>query len=212
MMPSGSEWRQPYTLSNFDLVTQSFTLIAGKRSSPLSAIWMRRWTPVVVSSETPTMRSTMRVKRVLSFLIEPAIVARTHLNSALVVDAGSRRDVLGEGLLVLEALVEEEGRITTVVDDLVHALAVRPGERLVGAPPVLLERLALPGEDVRGARADDAGGGVVRVEKMLHDTQRTSAPSASSVSMSTPVWMVMWSEPMMRTPRGCAGRTPCAPT
>jgi len=44
------------------------------------------------------------------------------------------------------------------------------------------------------------------VEKMLHDTQRTSAPSASSVSMRTPVWIVMWSEPMMRTPAsGCAG-------
>merc|ERR1719393_1161041 len=44
------------------------------------------------------------------------------------------------------------------------------------------------------------------VEKMLHETQRRSAPSACSVSMSTPVWMVMCSEPMMRTPaRGCAG-------
>merc|ERR1711966_209841 len=42
MMPSGSEWRQPYTLSNFDLVTQSFTLIAGKSSVPLSAIEISR--------------------------------------------------------------------------------------------------------------------------------------------------------------------------
>ena len=45
------------------------------------------------------------------------------------------------------------------------------------------------------------------VEKMLHDTQRTSAPSARSVSISTAVWMVMWSEPMMRWPAsGCAAR------
>ena len=29
MMPSGREWRQPYTLSNLDLVTQSLTLMAG---------------------------------------------------------------------------------------------------------------------------------------------------------------------------------------
>eukprot|EP00900_Chrysochromulina_parva_P002123 jgi/Chrpa1/11911/Chrysochromulina_OHIO_Genome00017981-RA len=44
------------------------------------------------------------------------------------------------------------------------------------------------------------------VEKMLHETQRTSAPRASRVSMSTPVWIVMWSEPMMRTPAsGCDG-------
>ena len=43
------------------------------------------------------------------------------------------------------------------------------------------------------------------VEKMLQEAQRTSAPSASSVSMSTAVWMVMCSEPAMRAPlSGCA--------
>src|SRR5271166_3128677 len=41
---------------------------------------------------------------------------------------------------------------------------------------------------------------------MLHDAQRTSAPSALSVSMSTAVWMVMCREPAMRAPRsGCCG-------
>jgi len=93
MMPSGSEWRQPYTLSNFDLVTQSLTLIAGNMSSPLSAIWIRRWTPVVVSSETPIMRATRLVKRFGSLPIEALIVARTHLNSALSVVAGSGSDL-----------------------------------------------------------------------------------------------------------------------
>ena len=38
------------------------------------------------------------------------------------------------------------------------------------------------------------------VEKMLQEAQRTSAPSAASVSMSTAVWMVMCSEPVMRAP------------
>ena len=38
------------------------------------------------------------------------------------------------------------------------------------------------------------------VEKMLQEAQRTSAPSATSVSMSTAVWMVMWSDPAMRAP------------
>ncbi|MQY16935.1 hypothetical protein SRB5_71400 [Streptomyces sp. RB5] len=43
------------------------------------------------------------------------------------------------------------------------------------------------------------------VEKMLHETQRTSAPSAIRVSISTAVWIVMCSEPMIRAPaRGCA--------
>ncbi len=42
------------------------------------------------------------------------------------------------------------------------------------------------------------------VEKMLHDTQRTSAPSSDNVSISTPVWMVMCRLPMIRAPAsGC---------
>src|SRR5712671_2440303 len=35
---------------------------------------------------------------------------------------------------------------------------------------------------------------------MLHETQRTSAPSAFSVSISTAVWIVMCREPAMRAP------------
>jgi hypothetical protein len=35
----------------------------------------------------------------------------------------------------------------------------------------------------------------------LHEAQRTSAPSALSVSISTAVWIVMCSEPQMRAPR-----------
>ncbi len=38
------------------------------------------------------------------------------------------------------------------------------------------------------------------VEKMLQEAQRTSAPSAVSVSISTAVWIVMCSEPAMRAP------------
>ena len=38
------------------------------------------------------------------------------------------------------------------------------------------------------------------VEKMLQETQRTSAPRAASVSISTAVCTVMCSEPMMRAP------------
>ncbi len=39
---------------------------------------------------------------------------------------------------------------------------------------------------------------------MLHEAQRTSAPSAFSVSMRTAVWIVMCSEPAMRAPlSGC---------
>jgi hypothetical protein len=35
---------------------------------------------------------------------------------------------------------------------------------------------------------------------MLQEAQRTSAPSATSVSISTAVWIVMCSEPAIRAP------------
>ena len=44
------------------------------------------------------------------------------------------------------------------------------------------------------------------VEKMLHVAHRTSAPSAVSVSISTAVWIVMCSDPVIRAPfSGCDG-------
>mmetsp|Transcript_2057 Transcript_2057/g.4188 ORF Transcript_2057/g.4188 Transcript_2057/m.4188 type:complete len:219 (+) Transcript_2057:967-1623(+) len=201
IMPSGSEWRQPYTLSNLDLVTQSFTLMAGNISSPLSAMAIKRWTPVVVSSETPTMRATMRVKRVLSLAIEPLIVASTHLNSALSVDAGSgsepslakvssnflpswRRSVASPPSSTIWSMPSPSGQLRAL--SVHHQYSSR-------VSPFQAKTLAVPARTMADAAWSC-------VEKMLQDTQRTSAPSASSVSMSTPVWMVMWSEPMMRTP------------
>src|SRR5580692_2265106 len=61
LMPSTSEWRQPYLLSNFDLVTESFTLMAGNRSVPALAISYSRCTPVVVSSVTPLIPAAAAV-------------------------------------------------------------------------------------------------------------------------------------------------------
>src|SRR5262249_36802501 len=48
--------------------------------------------------------------------------------------------------LELDTLVDQQRRIAAVVDDQIRAAAVRPAQRLGGAPPVVLERLALPGE------------------------------------------------------------------
>ena len=113
------------------------------------------------------------------------------------------------GRLELDALVHEQGGVTAVVEDHVRAEAVAEVEQPLGAPPVLLQRLALPGED-RDARGglDGAAGPTTTaaaasswVEKMLQDTQRTSAPSATSVSISTAVCTVMCSEPAIRAPR-----------
>src|SRR6266567_491104 len=62
-MPSTSECRQPYLLSNFDLVTESLTLIAGNLSVPAAAISYSRCTPVVVSSVTPMICPAAAVHR-----------------------------------------------------------------------------------------------------------------------------------------------------
>ena len=72
-------------------------------------------------------------------------------------------------LLELVGLVHEQRRIAAVVDDQRRAAAVRPDERFDRAPPVLRQRLALPGKHRNAARvlrraaglrpADDDGGG-----------------------------------------------------
>merc|ERR1719499_1244612 len=92
MMLSGREWRQPQTLSNLDLVTQSFTLMAGKSSLPSAAISLSLCTPVVVSSLTPLHLAAMRVYLVLSTGMESFRSCRMHLNSALSVLLGSGRE------------------------------------------------------------------------------------------------------------------------
>ena len=53
----------------------------------------------------------------------------------------------GPGLLELDALVHEQGGVAAVIEDHVGAAFAGPVQGLLGAPPVLLERLALPGED-----------------------------------------------------------------
>ena len=76
----------------------------------------------------------------------------------VVVGAGGVRHRAGR--LVLDAEVDEQRGVAAVVEDHVRALAVRPRQRLLGAPPVLLERLALPGED-RDAGLGDRRRGVI---------------------------------------------------
>ena len=57
------------------------------------------------------------------------------------------------GTLELVPLVDQERGVAAIVDDQVGAAAVGPEQRLVRAPPVLGERLALPREDRNAARS-----------------------------------------------------------
>ena len=52
-IPSTKLSLQPYKLSNLDLVTESFTLIAGTKRDLSFSILLSALIPVVVSSETP---------------------------------------------------------------------------------------------------------------------------------------------------------------
>src|SRR5690606_28087860 len=60
---------------------------------------------------------------------------------------GGRRIHPVATVLELVALVEEERDVAAVVDDKLRALAVGAEDGLPGEVPVLLEGLALPGED-----------------------------------------------------------------
>ena len=62
------------------------------------------------------------------------------------------------GLLEFHALVHQHGRVAAVVENHVRTFAVRPGECLFGAPPVFLERFALPSEHRNTASGDGRSG------------------------------------------------------
>merc|ERR1719321_1631531 len=206
MIPSGSEWRHPYTLSNLDFVTQSFTLMAGKRSSPFAAICFNRCTPVVVSSLTPRTHLLILVHFFGSFLMDSRIKASTHLNSAFVVEAGSGKDP-SFSYCVSYFRPSWMSIVASPPSSTIMSGPSRPGQGSICSvhhqyssrvSPFHANTDAVPAFAIAAAWSC--------VEKMLQLAQRTFAPSAASVSISTPVWIVMWSEPEMQTPlNGCCG-------
>merc|ERR1719456_888319 len=206
MIESGSEWRHPYTLSNLDLVTQSFTLIAGNRSSPLAAISFKRCTPVVVSSLTPLHLAAILVYFVLSDGIESFKSCKMHLNSGLSVLFGS-------------------GRLPSLANFSSNSLPL--WIKSVASPPssTSWSQPSLPGTVIICSVHHQYSGKVSPfhantvdvpalamaaaawscVLKMLQEHQRTLAPIAARVSIKTPVWIVMCKEPLMFNPlNGCA--------
>mmetsp|Transcript_108615 Transcript_108615/g.302871 ORF Transcript_108615/g.302871 Transcript_108615/m.302871 type:complete len:270 (-) Transcript_108615:3-812(-) len=207
MMPSGRECLHPYTLSNLDFVTQSFTLIAGKRSSPFAAISFSRCTPVVVSSLTPLHLAAIRVYLVLSAGMESFSSCKITLNSGLSVLAGS-------GKLPSLACFSSYSfplwikRVASPPSSTSWSHPSQPGTVIIcsvhhqysgSVSPFHAKTVAVPAFAIAAAAWS-------WVLKMLQDAQRTVAPKACKVSISTPVWIVMWSEPQMLRPlNGWAG-------
>merc|ERR1719235_174885 len=206
-MESGKECRQPYTLSNLDFVTQSFTLIAGKSNSPLAAISFNLCTPVVVSSLTPWHAFAMRVYLVLSAGIESFSSWRMHLNSALSVLAGSGSDP-SLAYFSSNSLPLWMSSVASPPSSTSKSQPSAPGTVIIcsvhhqysgSVSPFHAKTVDVPALAIAAAAWSC-------VLKMLQEAQRTFAPRAAIVSMSTPVWMVMWREPqMLRPANGCEG-------
>jgi hypothetical protein len=91
LIPSTSDSRQPYRLSNFDFVTESLTLIARNSKVPFALISFRRCTPVVVSSVTPRISALLRVYQVASVASLALIAANRQVSSSLPGFASSDR-------------------------------------------------------------------------------------------------------------------------
>ena len=68
---------------------------------------------------------------------------------------------LGEVSLGLDTFMDEEGSISTIINENVWVFTLWPCEHLVGAIPVFLEGLSLPGENVGGLGLNDGSGSMV---------------------------------------------------
>merc|ERR1719276_352751 len=207
MIPSGNECRQPYTLSNFDLVTQSLTLMAGNKSSPLDAISFKRCTPVVVSSLTPLHLAAMRVYLVLSAGMESFRSCKMRLYSGLSV-------LLGSGRLPSLAYFSSNSlplwikRVASPPSSTSWSQPSLPGTVIICSVHHQYSGKVSPfhAKTVEVPALAMAAAAWSCVLKMLQEHHRTLAPKAAKVSIRTPVWMVMWSEPLMLRPlNGCEG-------
>mmetsp|Transcript_32455 Transcript_32455/g.84093 ORF Transcript_32455/g.84093 Transcript_32455/m.84093 type:complete len:243 (-) Transcript_32455:45-773(-) len=180
--------------------------MAGNSRVPLSCISYRRFTPVVVSSDTPRILAAILVH--LRGLVArlSLMICSTILNSGLSVLAGS-------------------GMVPSFSN---RSSALRPSwMRRVASPPssTIRSQPSEPGQlrhcsvhhqyssrvspfQAKHAALSRAMAAAAWswVEKMLHEHQRTVAPRAVRVSISTAVWMVMCREPeIWASFRGCAG-------
>merc|ERR1719161_1617012 len=207
MIESGNECRQPYTLSNLDFVTQSFTLMAGKRSSPFAAISFNLCTPVVVSSLTPLHFAAIRVYLVLSAGIESLSNCKMHLNSGLSVLAGSGSDP-SLANFSSNSLPLWMSRVASPPSSTSWSQPSSPGTVIIcsvhhqysaSVSPFQAKTVDVPALAMAAAAWSC-------VLKMLQEHQRTLAPKQAKVSIRTPVWIVIWSEPLMSRPlNGCEG-------
>ena len=183
-------------LSNLLLVTESLTLMPGNISVPFFCISYRRCTPVVVSSLTPRMPLAIDV-HLPGFLVSSSLRnlrMTPHSSGSLSgLNAGTLPAFSNSAALCTHSVESppsstiSEGPLPsghTSASTVHHqySSSVSPFHANTGTPFGFCTVPPLSGRPTTTAAAAWSC-----VEKMLHDTQRTSAPSSASVSMSTPV-------------------------
>src|SRR5215472_8063481 len=205
LIASTSECRQPYRLSNLLLVTESLTLMAGNSSRPSRRISYSRCTPVVVSSDTPRIDgTTRRQKSGRAPWISARIRWSSRSSSAASASASGSWPAFSYSTPRCAISVASPPSSTISVGPWSpgkrsawrahhqYSSSVSPFHAKTATPS---GRSAVPlGPTATAAAAWSC------VEKMLHDAQRTSAPSSTSVSIRTAVWTVMCSDPVIRAP------------
>merc|ERR1719230_298638 len=163
--------------------------------------------PVVVSSLTPLHLAAMRVYLVLSAGMESFSSCRMHLNSAFVVLLGSGR-LLSLAYFSSNSLPLWMSRVASPPSSTSWSQPSAPGTVIICSVHHQYSARVSPfhAKTVDVPALAMAAAAWSCVLKMLHEHHRTFAPKAAKVSISTPVWMVMWSEPLMFRPlNGCAG-------
>ena len=206
LIPSISECRQPYLLSNLLLVTESLTLIAGNSSEPDRAISDSRCTPVVVSSVTPTMESATAVHLPGVLASDSRSRSRTTFHSSA---SSSAADGTPPAFSYSAPLCTSRvasppssssmfgpsppGQVRAWWVHHQYSSRLSPFQAKTGTP--------FGSSGVPSGPTAIAAAAWSWVEKMLQLAQRTCAPSAVSVSMSTAVCTVMCSDPVIRAPR-----------
>src|SRR6266542_2778418 len=183
-------------LSNLLFVTESLTLIAGNSSVPAFIISYSRCTPVVVSSLTPRRSAATFVQRCGFPLISSRRSSRItpHSSGSFSASNGGTFPAFSNSTPLCTSSVASPPSSTSSVGplpsghisaSLVHhqySSRVSPFQAKTGVP---LGFCAVPPD--AGRPTTTAAAAWSCVEKMLQETQRTSAPSSTSVSISTAV-------------------------
>merc|ERR1712224_907261 len=155
---------------------------------------------------TPLHLAAIRLHFVLSAWMESLMVWRTHLNSGFVVLFGSGNEP-SLANFSSNSLPLWISRVASPPSSTSWSQPSSPGTVIICSVHHQYSGRVSPfhAKTVEVPALAMAAAAWSCVLKMLQEHQRTLAPRAARVSISTPVWIVMCNEPLMLSPlNGCA--------